>query len=100
MISLIKCEYWVGSGDQSCLTLCNPMGLSGSSVHGMSRQECWSGLPFPTPGDLPDPGIKPGSLVSPALAGGFPTIVPPGKPMWNSTQPYEITKYCHLQKPG
>ena len=28
---------------------------------GSSRQECWSGLPFPSPGDLPDPGIKPGS---------------------------------------
>ena len=37
------------------------------------------GLPFPTPGDLPKPGIKPASLVSPALAGGFFTTVPPGK---------------------
>ena len=35
------------------------------------RQEYWSGLPFPTPEDLPDPGIKPSFLVSPALAGGF-----------------------------
>ena len=35
------------------------------------RQEYWSGLPFPTLGDLPDPGIEPESLVSPALAGGF-----------------------------
>ena len=41
------------------------------------NQEYWSGLPFPTPGDLPDPGIKPGS---PALAGGFLTTEPPGKP--------------------
>ena len=38
---------------------------------GFSRQEYWSGLPFPTPGDLPDPGIKPASLRSPALAGRF-----------------------------
>ena len=38
---------------------------------GFSRQEYWSGLPFPTPGDLPDPGIEPTSLMSPALAGGF-----------------------------
>ena len=38
---------------------------------GFSRQEYWSGLPFPTPGDLPDPGIKPTSLRSPALAGRF-----------------------------
>ena len=36
-----------------------------------SRQEYWSGLAFPTPGDLPDPGIEPASLVSPALASGF-----------------------------
>ena len=36
-----------------------------------SRQEYWSGLPFPMPGDLPDPGIEPVSLVSPAPAGGF-----------------------------
>ena len=36
-----------------------------------SRQEYWSGLPFPTPGDLPNPGIEPASLVSPALAGEF-----------------------------
>ena len=38
---------------------------------GFSRQEYWSGLPFPPPGDLPDAGIKPGSLMSPALAGRF-----------------------------
>ena len=38
---------------------------------GFSRQEYWSGLPFPSPGDLPNPGIKPASPVSPALAGGF-----------------------------
>ena len=36
-----------------------------------SRQEHWSGLPFPSPGDLPDPGVEPTSLVSPALAGRF-----------------------------
>ena len=43
------------------------------------RQEYWSGLPFLTPGGLPDPGIEPASLVSPALAGGFFTTAPPGK---------------------
>ena len=41
---------------------------------GFSRQEYWCWLPFPTSGDLPDPGIKPMSLVSPALAGRFFTI--------------------------
>ena len=47
------------------------MGCSppGSSVYGLSRQEYWSGLPCPPPGDLPDPGIEPMSLVSLALAG-------------------------------
>ena len=43
---------------------------------GLSRQESWSGLPFPPPGNLPDPGIKPSS---PALADGFFTAEPPGK---------------------
>ena len=38
---------------------------------GFSRQEYWSGLPFPTPGDLPNPGIEPMSLASSVLAGGF-----------------------------
>ena len=47
----------------ACLTLCDPMdcGPPGSSVHGIPRQEYWSGLPFPSPGDLPDPGIEPRS---------------------------------------
>ena len=45
-----------------------------------SRQDYRSRLPFPTPGDLPNPGMEPESLVSPVLAGGFFTTVPPGKP--------------------
>ena len=52
---------------------CNPMdcSLPGSSVHGFSRQEYWSGLPLPSPGNLPNPGIEPGS---PALkADSLPT---------------------------
>ena len=40
-------------------------GLPGFSVHGILQAEYWSGLPFPPPGDLPDPGMEPGS---PALA--------------------------------
>ena len=43
-----------------------------------SRQEYWSGLLFPSPGDLPNPAIKP---ASPALAGSFFAIEPPGKPV-------------------
>ena len=47
---------------------------------GFFRQEYWSGLPFPSPGDLPDPGMEPTSLMSPALAGGFfLSLAPPGK---------------------
>ena len=46
---------------------------------GFSRQEYWSELPFPTPGDLPDPGNKPTSHVSPALAGRVFATVPLGK---------------------
>ena len=46
------------------------------SSMGFSRQEYWSGLPFPSPGDLPDPGIK---LGSPALQADALTSEPPGK---------------------
>ena len=58
---------------QLCPTLCNPMdyNLPGSSVHG------WSGLPFPSPGDLPNPGIKPRS---PVLQVNSLLSEPPGKP--------------------
>ena len=59
---------------QSCPTVCNPMDCSppGFSVHGiLQAKECWSGLPFATAEDLPDPGIKPASPVFPALVGGF-----------------------------
>ena len=47
---------------------------------GFSRQEYWDGLPFPPPGDFPDPGNKPTSPVSPAFTGRFFTTEPPGKP--------------------
>ena len=58
---------------QWCLTLCDPMDCSPSAPLSMrfSRQEYWSGLPCPPPGDLPDPGMEPVSLTSPALAGRF-----------------------------
>ena len=61
---------------QLCLTLYDPMNCSppGSSVHEFSRQEYWTGLPLPSPGDLLDPGIEPrsptlqaGSLLSKPL---------------------------------
>ena len=48
---------------QSCPTLCDPMDCNppGSSVYGIFRQKCWRDLTSPSPGDLPDPGIEPGS---------------------------------------
>ena len=66
---------------QSCLTLCNPIDCSppGSSVLGIlqARKENWSGLLFPSPGDLPNPGIEPGS---PMLQEDSLPSEPPGKP--------------------
>ena len=59
---------------------------------GFSRQECWSGLPFPSPGDLPDPGIEPGS---PALQADVLPSEPPGKPQEGS-----LKKPRHFQTPG
>ena len=44
---------------QLCPTFCDPMDPPSSAVHGISRLEHWSGLPFPTPGHLPDPGLEP-----------------------------------------
>ena len=62
---------------QSCQTLCDPMdcSLPGSSVP-VSKQEYWSGLSFPSPGDLPNPGIEPGS---PVLQADALPSEPPGK---------------------
>ena len=53
---------------------------------GFSRQEYWSGLSFPSPGDLPNPGIEPTSPASPELAGRFFITEPPGKPLLNKSQ--------------
>ena len=62
-----------------------------------SRQEYWSGLPFPTPGDLRYPGIEPEfsmSTVSPALGGRFFTTEPPGKPIAYAEVQVLITQSC------
>ena len=58
---------------QSCPTLCGPVDCSCQAPLSMrfSRQEFWSGWPFPPPGHLPDPGIEHLSPASPALAGRF-----------------------------
>ena len=77
---------------QSCLTLCDPMDCSCWAPPSMrfSRQEYWSGLPFPSPGDLPNPGIKPGSPILQADA--FPSE-PPGKLNW-------ATPSCKMNTPN
>ena len=80
--SLAKDHFFFPSSKAACMLCCSlvsdtlqPHGLyysmPGSCPWGFSRQEYWSGLPFPTPGDLPDPGIEPASPVSPALASRF-----------------------------
>ena len=63
---------------KSCPTLCNPRTVTRLTPlsMGFPRQKYWSGLPFPSPEDLPDPGIEPMSL---ALAGIFFITEPPGK---------------------
>jgi len=57
---------------------CSP---PGSSVHGIFQARILGRLPFPSPGDLPDPEIEPASPATPALAGGFFTTEPPGEPI-------------------
>ena len=80
--------YGGGLVTKSCLILATPWTVS-CQAHlsmGFPRQECWNGLPFPSPGNLPNPGIKPMSAASPAsasVAGRFFTTVPPGKPISN-----------------
>ena len=68
---------------QSCPTLCDPMNVAYEALPsmGFSRQEYWSGLPFPSPGDLHDPGIKPRS---PALQADTLPSELPGKPLKTS----------------
>ena len=67
---------------QSCPTLCDPMGCSHQAPlsMGFPRQEYWSGLPFPSPEDLSDPGIELVSSVASVLIGRFFTTEPPEKP--------------------
>ena len=66
-------NYVCAKSLKSCPTLCDPMdcSLQVPLSMGFSRQEYWSGLPFPSPGDRPNPEIKPMYLTSLALAGGF-----------------------------
>ena len=71
---MCMCVYVCACGQLS-LTLCNPMNCSppASSVHGISHARILEWVAISLPGALPDPGIKPKSLVSPALADSFLT---------------------------
>ena len=75
---------------QSCQTLAITWTVAHQALLSMGffSQEYWSGLPFPPPGDLSNPGTEPASPMSPALAGGFFTPEPPGKPV--AVGPQEI----------
>ena len=64
---------------------------------GFSREEYWNGLPFPSPEDLSDPGVKPPSPVSPALVGEFFTIGQPGKPTFLKTTTTAATTTTFLR---
>ena len=97
---------------QSCLSLWDSMDCrhQASLSMGFPRQEYWSGLPFPSPGDLPDTGIKYVSLVSPASRGGFFTSAPldsclkltfswvhfwePLNPFWDSLEVFLLMLLC------
>ena len=94
IISIIRCSwYYILIGTmclyacvhakllQSCLTLVTlwTVACQAPLSLGFSRQEYWSGLPCPPAGDLPDPGIEPGSFIFLMSAGGFFTSEPPRK---------------------
>ena len=76
LLSYLLSSFFIGCVcvfTQSCPTLCDPWTVAHQSPLSLefSRPEYWSMLPFPSPGNLPNPGIKPVSLMSLVLAGGF-----------------------------
>ena len=77
----LSCVCFERSVTQLCQTLASPWAVAHQALlsMGFPRQEYWSGLSFPTPGDHPHLRIKPMSSASPALAGRFFTTQPPGK---------------------
>ena len=97
---------------QPCPTLCDPVdcSLPHAPVHWILQQGYWSGLPCPPPGDLPDPGMEPLSLMSPALAGGvyieatsmsikgWMNKKPHTHTQWNINQPWKRRKSFQSQK--
>ena len=85
---------------QSCQLFATPwiVALQAPLSMEFSRQDYWSGLPSPPPGDLPSPGTEPVSPAVPVLSGRFSTTEPPGKP-WNSWVGVAVTTLW-LKKPG
>ena len=96
---------------QSCLALCNPMDcmLPGPVSMGFSRQEYWSGLPFPSPGDLPDPRLNLVSAIQWSKSAICTHVSPPS---WasltpptcisypsRSSQSTELSSLCHAADP-
>ena len=99
VISLFFGKYSVYVCLQLFPTCCDLMDCIPLGSLGFSRQEYQSGLPFPTPGDLPDPGIEPASLGFPAAwAGRFLTTVPPGKPQVFDTKSLKTIQHCDSLK--
>ena len=93
---LILCHpqvKWVSEVAQSCPIFATlwTVAYQASPSMGFSRQEYWSGLPFPSPGDLPDPGIEPGS---PALEADALTSDPPGKPQTSPQLSHHRDSLC------
>ena len=80
----------------SFVSNCDPMDcrLPGSTVCGISQVRIQEWVAFPSPGDLPNPGIEP---ASPALAGGFFTIEPPGKPISVCRHPKDNPEMCIIE---
>ena len=86
---------------RSCLTLDDPHGLWPARFPcpwGPSRQEHWSGLPFPSPGHLPDAGLEPASSVSPALVGRCFATSAAWKAPSGRGDPLQHAKICHGPK--
>ena len=88
----ISVKHFGGDGGlvfKSCLALATPWTVAHQALlsMGFPRQEYWSGLPFPSPGDLPDLEIRPASPVSPCIAGRFFTTEPPRKPTHSTVKP-------------
>ena len=85
---------------KSCLNLFDFVGHQAPLSMGFLKQEYWSGLPFPPPGDYPNPGMEPKSPVSLALAGRFFTTAPSGKPQRGRSGHYipgaQLTKSTKL----